>query len=192
MNKMTSLKFVWRAIGVLPTKVVEENMSLFARAQKEGLAAAQQAAKLSLNANVMTRTGELQSKTKFYSLPNGWRINMTAPYAAIQNAGGWIFPKLSVKWLRIPLPRKRLAPKGERGDFVFKSKKGELLIANRLPGNRLEFLAVLKKQVRIPPQGFLRKAEEAAKHAYETVFNRVMSNKLTFTRASGKPDGDTF
>jgi hypothetical protein len=180
MNKMTSLKFVWRAVGVLPTKVVEENMALFARAQKEGLEAAQQAAKVSLDLNVPVSSGELRKKTKFYSEPNGWRVNMTADHAAIQNAGGVIVPKKG-KWLRVPLPRGREAPKGERGDFVFKSKSGELLIANRLPKNRLEFIAVLKKRVVIPPSGFLRKAEEAAKRAYETVFNRIM----------GKTSGNT-
>jgi hypothetical protein len=120
-------------------------------------------------------SGKLLKSTKFYSEPNGWRINMTAAYAALQNAGGIVSARTK-KYLRIPLPEGRRPRKGERGDFVHRTESGKLLVMKR-QGKRVVALAILKKQVRVPPSGFLRKAEEAAKKAYSAIYSTIMSGE---------------
>lgn len=79
------------------------------------------------------------------------------PYARIQEFGGEVVPRTR-RWLTIPLPD-NMTPAGVtretaplaimHGAFFFKSKTGKLLIAKR-EGDRLRFLFVLKKRVRIP------------------------------------------
>jgi hypothetical protein len=170
---MTTLKFVWRAIGALPSKATEMEMRQFARAQAEALEGAKIAAKDSLALNVPKRGGKLRDSVKFYGKADGWRVNLNAEYAAIQDAGGLIMP-VKGKYLRIPLPEGRRAPRGERGDFVMKTARGKLVVANRTASGRPAIIAVLKKSVRVPATGFIKKAADAAELAYRRIFDRIM------------------
>lgn len=100
------------------------------------------------------------------------------PYAAIQEFGGTIKPK-NKRYLTIPLPDAktpagalkggaRLVQRGERyftadGDttFVFRSKRGNLLVAARAKNGRRRLLYTLKPSVTLKARlGFTRTFQE--------------------------------
>jgi len=85
------------------------------------------------------------------------------PYARDQEYGATIRPRRK-KWLTIPLPDAKTAKGVARGSarsfkdtFFRRSRKGNLLLSQRLASGELRNLFVLKKRVRVPGRLGFRK-----------------------------------
>ena len=83
---------------------------------------------------------------------------LTAPYAAIQEEGGTVRPKKAGGFLTIPMPdnltpagrTKVTRPRSDPSIFVLRTNGRAFLVRKSASGEGLEFLFMLKKQVKIP------------------------------------------
>ena len=107
------------------------------------------------------RTGQLRrnikfkirgSKTDIYLEIGSWGVK----YARILERGGTIRPK-RVQYLTIPFPGVKGRARNYRDAFVFKSRAGNLILAQR-QGAGLKPLFILKKSVQIPAFEWLEKS----------------------------------
>lgn len=85
------------------------------------------------------------------------------PYARVQEYGATIRPRRK-KWLTIPLPDAKTAKGVTRGParsfedtFFRRSRKGNLLLSQRVASGEIRNLFVLKKRVRVPGRLGFRK-----------------------------------
>jgi len=119
-------------------------------------------------------TGQLARNPKATLLDSGGTVKSSAVlmdlvYADIQDRGGVIKPK-SVKHLAIPLTGEARVPGkwprtwGPKELTFLKSKKGNLLLVktSALKRGDIEPQYVLKKQVKVKGQGYIKRARAAA------------------------------
>lgn len=118
------------------------------------------------------------------------QIGSPLVYASTQEFGATIRPKRA-KWLTVPLPAamdKRgimLLPKARDypRTFIAKSRKGNLLIFQKIGKRKIIPLFVLKKSVKIPPRLNLGKALELGSKPFgdrvvEKVFREFQAGRL--------------
>ena len=109
---------------------------------------------------------------------------ISAPYARIQEEGGTVRPKKAGGFLTVPMPdnltptgrTKTQRPRSDPSIFVTRVKGNAYLVRKSAGGEGLEFLFLLKKQVKIKPRlGFKETwfSEGNAKSIQTTLQRRV-------------------
>jgi phage gpG-like protein len=165
-----SIKLImWRALSIVHASIIQN-----------------------IRKNFKIRTGYLlnsvDSSVKVYDRGDDviGEIGSSAIYAAIHEFGGIIKPKRA-KYLAIPLNAvkssagiARYKPMDFRGkSFIFKSKKGSLLMAMKQEKS-LELLFALKEEVKIPARPFIFPALGKNREKITEKFGIFMNEVFTF------------
>lgn len=147
-------------------------------------------------AGIQTRSGALRRsfgwETRGEGLDSALRVfSAGLPYARIQEEGGVVRPK-NKRYLTVPLPDAltpggslkggaRLVPRGNKYQtadglptFVFRSKRGNLLVGARARNGRLRLLYALKPQVTLKPRlGFRETFERVTRPMIDVELRRA-------------------
>lgn len=151
---------------------------------------------------IQTRTGALRRSLGFAVLDKGINSELKLfsaglPYARIQEEGGTIRPK-NKRYLTVPLPAAltaagvlkggaRLVPSGAKyktadGDptFIFRSKRGHLLVGARAKNGRTRLLYVLKPSVTLSARlGFRETFEKITLPFLEAEMRRALETAVS-------------
>lgn len=98
------------------------------------------------------------------------------PYARIHEKGGDITPKRSTK-LTIPLPGVKGFARDFDNTFIQKSKKGNLLIFQKMTGQDIRPLFVLVNRVRIPRRPYLEPAIKKHKNKLQKELKKALNKE---------------
>jgi hypothetical protein len=153
---------------------------------------------------IQTRSGTLRRSFGFEVREDTLRLfSEGAAYARIQEEGGTIRPK-NKRYLTVPLPDAltpggslkggaRLVPRGRKyetadGDptFIFRSKRGNLLVGARARNGATRLLYVLKTQVSLRARlGFRETFDRVTEPALRSDFLRAVETASNRLRAGG-------
>lgn len=188
-NRMRNLRPVFLDFGERMKRSIEANF------QAGGRPAPWPPSKKA-SGRTLIESSRLKNSIAYVASDQGMVIGTNVPYAAIHQFGGTIRP-INVKYLAIPLDKQaaKIRPRDlERQTFVIKSKKGNLLLMERLlkySGQRgKRFLSkgkfklvtrpryLLKDQVNIPQRKFLLFQQEDINYLKMKAAKYIVSGAL--------------